>query len=220
MAEVIPTVIIDRFFETPSLVRAYAQTLKFYKCTDHPNRGHWPGKRTDLMHKLDPVFHEIVCRKLIKYLPNYRAFEIADLTFHISTGESGSGWIHTDDDHLGIGGVIYLNEGLKEDTGTSIYDIPAGAEMQGYEEEFHKAMEAQGTSDVSIFDKYKEECNSYFNESIKVQARYNRAIIFDGRKYHGGQNFYGSTSDDARLTLVFFGRGINDYQSYDARFEG
>ena len=220
MAEVVPTTIIDRFFETPSLVRKYAQSLEYYPCTEHPNRGYWPGKRTKLLQDLDPVLHEIICRKIIRYLPSYRAFEIADAAFHISTGECGSGWIHTDDDHLGIGGVIYLNPDMTEDSGTTIYDVPAGAEMQGYEEEFHKAMEAQGTEAIANFDKYKEQCNSYFNESIKVQARYNRAILFDGRKYHGGQNFYGSTSDDARLTLVFFGRGINDYQSYDARFEG
>ena len=70
-----------------------------------------------------------------------------------------------------------------------------------------KAMEAQGTEGIRVFDKCKEQCNSYFNESIKVQARYNRCIIFDGRKYHGGQNFYGTNSSDARLTIVFFGQG-------------
>ena len=205
--EIVPTIVVDNFFETPSLVYANAQQQEYFTCTEHPNRGYWPGKRSRLINDTDPIFHEIICSKIIKYIPAFTHLHIADAAFHISTGECNSGWIHTDDDHLGIGAVIYLNKEYKQDTGTTIYDVPAGAEMQGYEEEFHKAMEAQGTEGIRVFDKYKEQCNSYFKESIKVQARYNRCIIFDGRKYHGGQNFYGTDSSDARLTIVFFGQG-------------
>jgi hypothetical protein len=206
--ELVPTTVVDNFFETPSLVRNLALHQDYWKCTEHPNGGNWPGKRTRYINEIDPVFHEIVCKKLIRYLPHHVAFEIADMTFHISDAINSPGWIHTDPPHLGIGAVIYLNEGIKQSTGTCLYDVPSGFNGQGYEEEFQRQLALQGTPEATEFEKYKEECNSMFQPSVTVEARYNRCVIFDGRKYHGGMNFYGSNVDDARLTIVFFGRGI------------
>jgi len=206
--ELVPTTVVDNFFETPSLVRNLALHQDYWKCTEHPNGGNWPGKRTRYINEIDPVFHEIVCKKLIRYLPHHVAFEIADMTFHISDAINSPGWIHTDPPHLGIGGVIYLNEGIKQSTGTCLYDVPSGFNGQGYEEEFQQQLALQGTPEASKFEKYKDECNGVFRPSVTVEARYNRCVIFDGRKYHGGMNFYGSNVDDARLTIVFFGRGI------------
>jgi len=206
--ELVPTTVVDNFFETPSLVRNLALHQDYWKCTEHPNGGNWPGKRTRYLNEIDPVFHEIVCKKLIRYLPHHVAFEIADMTFHISDAINSPGWIHTDPPHLGIGAVIYLNEGIKQSTGTCLYDVSPGFNGQGYEEEFKQQLALQGTPEASKFEKYKDECNGVFRPSVTVEARYNRCVIFDGRKYHGGMNFYGSNVDDARLTIVFFGRGI------------
>ena len=44
--ETIPTVVVDNFFETPSLVAQYALQQQYFKCTEHPAGGTWPGKRT------------------------------------------------------------------------------------------------------------------------------------------------------------------------------
>lgn len=206
--EFVPTTVIDNFFETPSLVRAFAQQQEYFLCTDHPRGGNWPGKRCELLNEIDPVFHEIVCKKLIRYLPHHQAFEIADMTFHYCDEPNSPGWIHTDPPHLGIGAVIYLNQGIRSGTGTCLYDVPPGFNGQGYEEEFQQQLALQGTPEAAKFEKYKEDCNGVFRPSVTVEARYNRCILFDGRKYHGGMNFFGNDVTDARLTLVFFGRGI------------
>jgi len=207
--ELIPTIVVDNFFETPSLVVAMAQQLEYWRCTNHPNGGSWPGKRSDFINHLDPIFHEIVCKKLIRYLPHHQGFDIADMAFHVSDGSTKSGWVHSDPPHLGIGAVIYLNKEFRQGAGTTIYDVPAGYNGQVYEKEFKAQLQCQDDPEaVAKFEEFKRQCNSDFKPSVSVEARYNRAIIFDGRKYHGGMDFFGNDASDGRLTIVFFGRGI------------
>ena len=52
------------------------------------------------------------------------------------------------------------------------------------------------------------ECNKHFTPNTSVEARFNRCIIFDGRKYHSGGDYFGNDITTGRLTLVFFGRSI------------
>lgn len=206
--EVIPTVIIDNFFETPSLVAKYARDQEYMKCTEHPAGGTWPGKRTQLLDKLDPVLHEMVCRKLIRYLPHHMGFELADMTFHISTEETKEGWIHTDPPHLGIGVVIYLNDGIRDNTGTKLYDVPPGYAGQMYEDEFKSQMAATEQENIDEYNAVRDQCNKDFRMSITCEERFNRCIIFDGRKYHGAAGLYGDNPENGRLTLVCFLRGV------------
>lgn len=207
--ELIPTIVVDNFFETPSLVVNMAQQLEYWRCTDHPNGGNWPGKRSDFINHLDPIFHEIVCKKLIRYLPHHQGFDIADMAFHVSDGSTKSGWVHSDPPHLGIGAVIYLNKEFRQGAGTTIYDVPVGYNGQAYEREFKAQLQCQDDPEAVVkFEEFKKQCNSDFKPSVSVEARYNRAIIFDGRKYHGGMDFFGNDASDGRLTIVFFGRGI------------
>ena len=140
--ETIPTVVIDNFFETPSMIANYAREQQYFKCTEHPSGGTWPGKRTPLLDKLDKQLHQKICSKLVRYLPHHIGFDIADMTFHISTAETGKGWIHTDPPHLGIGVVIYLNQGYRQNSGTALYDVPKGYSGQMYESEFKNQMAA------------------------------------------------------------------------------
>ena len=77
--EIVPTIVVDNFFETPSLVYANAQQQEYFTCTEHPNRGYWPGKRSRLINDTDPIFHEIICSKIIKYIPAFTHLHIARL---------------------------------------------------------------------------------------------------------------------------------------------
>jgi len=47
-----PTLSLDNFFENPDKILKFANSFEF---KPDPN-GKWPGKRTDLLHVLDPVF--------------------------------------------------------------------------------------------------------------------------------------------------------------------
>ena len=206
--ETIPTVVIDNFFETPSMIANYAREQQYFKCTEHPSGGTWPGKRTPLLDKLDKQLHQKICSKLVRYLPHHIGFDIADMTFHISTAETGKGWIHTDPPHLGIGVVIYLNQGYRQNSGTALYDVPKGYSGQMYESEFKNQMAADSQEERDSYADMQQKCNEDFRVSINVEERYNRCIIFDGRKYHGAVGLYGDTPEDARLTLVCFLKGV------------
>ena len=105
--------------------------------------------------------------------------------------------------------VIYLNDGRVADRGTTIYDVPPDFAGQGFEEEFKKQLLAQDDEEAAgAYEKYKEECNEMYQASISVESRYNRCLIFDGRKYHGGMDFFGNDVHDSRLTIVGFFHGI------------
>lgn len=207
--EYVPTIVIDNFFETPSLVINLAKQQKYWRCYDHPNKGNWPGKRSELLDSVDPVLHEIICRKVTSYLPAFVGFDIADIAFHVCDGNNKRGWIHSDPPHLGVGMVIYLNDGVVPNRGTTIYDVPPNFSGQGFEEEFKKQLLAQDDEEsAAAYEKYKDECNSMYQTSISIESRYNRCLIFDGRKFHGGMDFYGNDVNDARLTIVGFFHGI------------
>lgn len=205
----IPTIVVDNFFDTPSVVRNWALTLDYLPCKDHPNGGNWPGKRVaPLMHQLDWHFHQRLAAKLIQYLPNKTHFERLDVTFHLCTSEYESGWIHRDDAEFGIGGLIYLNPEYPQGCGTSLYDVPAGDDSINYEDEFQTSVNTDDPELRSRLNKHRHECNKHFVPNTTIEARYNRCIIFDGRKYHSGGEFFGNDMTDGRLTLLFFGRAV------------
>ena len=133
MPNQIPTIIIDNFFETPSVIRNWALSLDYLVCKDHPAKGNWPGKRSShLLHELDYHFHQRLCSKLIDYLPGYTSFERFESTFHLCTGNYDCGWVHRDSEQFGIGGMVYLNESYTNGCGTILYDVPDNDDRVGY----------------------------------------------------------------------------------------
>ena len=65
------------------------------------------------------------------------------------------------------------------------------------------------TDDIELrkrLNKLRLDCNKHFIPNTSVEARFNRCIIFDGRKYHSGGNYFGTDINTGRLTLVFFGK--------------
>lgn len=77
-----------------------------------------------------------------------------------------------------------------------------------YENEFKSQMAAETQEERDSYADMQQKCNEDFRVSINVEERYNRCIIFDGRKYHGAVGLYGNDPQDARLTLVGFFRGV------------
>ena len=107
--------------------------------------------------------------------------------------------------------VIYLNDGVVPNRGTTIYDVPPHFKGQGFEDEFKKQLLAQDDAEsAAAYDTYREECNAMYQTSISVESRYNRCLLFDGRKFHGGMDFFGNDVQDSRLTIVGFFHGIAD----------
>lgn len=210
----IPTIIIDNFFETPSLVREYALGLEFFK----GNRGNWPGTRTEFLDKINPELFEVVAKNLIKHLKGYNGFSELQASFQLVTQIHEKGWIHTDDTKFNVGAVIFLNPSSPVDSGFSIYDIPSYAgdmywnqHIKMKEEYFSKFKEQVKTEDpeeIKKYVEYRDLHNSAYTENIKIQNRFNRALIFSSEQCHSAQNFFGTDKNDARLTLVCFGKAV------------
>ena len=56
-----PTVtVIDNFFKDPDSIVEIANNLEFYPNSD----GAWPGRRTKLLHEVEPEFFEFFGQKL------------------------------------------------------------------------------------------------------------------------------------------------------------
>ena len=209
MPNQIPTIIIDNFFETPSVIRNWALSLDYLVCKDHPAKGNWPGKRSShLLHELDYHFHQRLCSKLIDYLPGYTSFERFESTFHLCTGNYDCGWVHRDSEQFGIGGMVYLNESYTNGCGTILYDVPENDDRVGYTEDFKSNVLTDDESVRAEGNKIIREKNKPFTSNTVCEARYNRCLLFDGQKYHSAGDFFGDNITNGRLTLVFFAKAI------------
>ena len=101
-----------------------------------------------------------------------------------------------------LGGLIYFNQSPEPDTGTNIYEETRGYSLVDREVNETKIKHYLGhkVSDEEYESSYNK-MRSQFTETIKVENRYNRLLLFDGMTYHGVNTF---GKDTERLTLVFF----------------
>jgi len=51
-------------------------------------------------------------------------------------------------------------------------------------------------------------------ETMIVENIYNHIILYEGHEFHKANNFFGSTIEDSRLTLVFFVKNIKANKEY------
>ena len=214
MTDILPTIVVDNFFETPSLVRDYALGLEFFK----GNRGNWPGTRTQFLDKINSELFEVVARNLIVNLNGYTGFSELQASFQLVSEIHGSGWVHTDDTRFNLGVIIFLNPNPPENSGFAIYEPLAKLgdlyweQHQKLKEEyfskFKKQVETENADEIKKYVEYRNKHNATYRESIRFQNKFNRALMFSSSQHHAAQNFFGATKEDSRLTLVCFGRAV------------
>ena len=196
---IIPTTVVDDFFDNPQWVREFALQQQF-----NPDpRGMWPGLRSaqlDLLHK--PLFDHTVGRILSIFYDLHNA----DLTWHASGGfqlTSGSynqGWVHKDMEM--ITAIIYLNDNAHNTpNGTTIYDIKEpGIQFLNTDKKKESFL---NTDLVLENDKYRKEHNDNYQASTIVKNKFNRMVAFDSHLFHAADDFAMPDNTD-RLTLVIF----------------
>lgn len=197
----IPTTILDGFFEDPDYVRKFALQQQFY--TDPNNM--WPGKRSAPLHEINPhlFFHTV--DKFLSLFYTRDAIEEYEATamFQIVDGRYDQGWVHRDSDL--ITGIVYLNPNPPLKTGTMIYDpkVPGAQIVNGIEKV--TANRDPETHRESVKE-FRDQNNGQFETSIGVANKYNRLIAFDSNLHHAAMDFFGEEARDetSRLTLIFY----------------
>ncbi len=199
---IIPTTIVDNFFDNPDKVRQWAIQQSFYPDED----GRWPGLRTEQVANLDNLFFQYVIRKSISLFFNFQQETdirwVVSMVFQIVDKNYDSGWVHSDGNDSQITGIVYLNKDAKLAGGTSIMREKNNILVHKNTYDITKDSYLKQKTRQEV-EKYREEHNNQFEETINISNVYNRLVLFDSHLYHKAQSFFGE-DDDARLTLIFF----------------
>lgn len=172
-------IVIDNFFKDPDAVR------KFALAQEYPVAGNYPGKRTKSFATEDmkQLFTQIT-GKSIRYWPDgYNG------SFQYTTQDMSS-WIHRD--LTDYGAIIYLTPNAPLNSGTTFYQ--------------HKTLQLDECPDAKLSDRLYEDSRNYDAWDIvdQVSNKYNRLIIFNGRRSHSSTGYFGDSLTTGRLFQVFF----------------
>jgi hypothetical protein len=198
-----PITIVDDFYENPELVRDFALSQTFY-----PSTGHYPGKRTSQLCNLNQQFFNNFCEKLFSLFYDFNTNTLewnVETTFQkigkLSENKESKfnvGWIHKDP--VILSGIIYLSE---DSVGTNIYyPIDPNGNYNDLHRKERDIFYSGGDVDEDEYSKSITEINSKFQESVRIDGKFNRLVLFEGGVYHGVPSFY--CNNEYRLTQVFF----------------
>ena len=192
----IPTLVFDDFFKNPDLITKYAHSLEYKKASG----GEWPGERTKPLHEINEELFLEIGNKILKLLwpSSYENIEYqAKCHFQKITKQYvNKGWIHKDPEILTA--LVYLSK--HENCGTSIFEQKTVNLFKNVE----MKKELYINENFNEEEKYLEENNNNFNETISIKSRYNRIIIFDSQQIHAAQKFCEKDIEEDRLTLIMF----------------
>jgi hypothetical protein len=201
MNTIIPTTVVDDFFEDPDSIRAFGLRQQYQR----DQEGRWPGSRAMDLNQLNSQLFTHVASRLLSVFWDITATPVhwrAHGTFQRVTNNYAAGWIHQDADSL-LTAIVYLTPNAPLTSGTSIYrrkditvPIPEAwdqAKRQGY---------LTGQMDTAEYLHARDATNRCYEETLQVNNVYNRLLIFDSRLYHGVRAF--DTGEEDRLTLTMF----------------
>jgi hypothetical protein len=203
-----PTICVDNFYKNPDKVREFALSLD-YDNMDNLT-GYYPGKRTQLLHKVDSDFFDKFCEKLFSIYYDF----LSPVKWEISTSFQliypmadnpydgrNIGWIHKDYETL-FGGIIYLTPDINPNCGTSIFRQSKEIDIDLVNKVNQEKVNFYTKGNAEEHNKSLSVNNSFFTETARFDNIYNRLVSFDGECFHGANNFYSETQP--RLTQAFF----------------
>lgn len=201
----LPLRVIEDFFRTPELWRSFALQQEYFM----PEFDVFPGKRSKPLHELDLEAMDEFAKTLQRNIPRCNGFRDLAVRFHTVDETFVKGWIHDDDPNINLAGLVYLNKDAPLGTGTSFYDdqldtMADKAHMLVQRDIFELTPEQR----LEI-NNFRDEHRNNFKVNTVVENVFNRCITFDPRVWHAPDNFFGTTIEDSRLTLVFY--AVVDY---------
>lgn len=194
---IVPTTVVDNFFNDPYLVRNFAQQQS-YKIDSFYQ---WPGERTESIHILNPGFFSNTINKFLQiFYPSNEHIEWSGYGFFQKvSGLYDKGWVHVDGTL--ITGIVYLNDEDHSNAGTTIYQPKVLGEQMLHVDQ--RTASNQNPTLTKNYESYRKENESQFEESITIKNKFNRLVAFDSHLYHAANNYFGD-DDQSRLTMVFF----------------
>jgi hypothetical protein len=195
--DLIPVTIVDDFFDDPDSIRAMALNLTFKKGYNAPGaRAICPSDISD-----------IVCKKIFAMLIDMNKHIVegkADLYFQLTTEELEEGWVHSDVGKTYFAGVVYLTPNAPLSGGTSIYKAKSDSFDMSPLQQIKQRVYMGESTDLEEFKKARKQNNDLFYKTVEVSNIYNRLVMYPVNEFHSENKLFGTTKDDARLTLVFF----------------
>lgn len=197
-----PIKVVDNFLEAPDLWRHYALKQEFSRDDLAP----WPGEQSKLLNELNPNLFGSLASKLIKHVHGCKSFQFLKVNFTLVDESYTMGWLHQDEPHYNVAGVIYLNPVPADDSGTVFYNQSAPF-TEDFKNVFHEELTASA-KDRPSYARYKEQQRSFFKQDTVVENEYNRCVMFDPHHWHSVNRFFGNSKDTSRLTINFFGIAV------------
>ena len=208
----IPTTVQDNFFDRPDELVRLADSLEFTPAEEQQ----YPGARSAPFSLIDRDLDRFVGQRILKSWFHASEFSwstdlnwISDIRFQIVEPAhedqyhiKNRGWAHFDASTR-FGGIVYLNPDPEPDTGTDILQTKKGyfwSKPDSIEIEKRFYNDPSSVSDEE-YEKAWRDINDQWEETIRVENRYNRLMVFNSQQAHRVHTF---GHKQKRLTISFF----------------
>ena len=207
-----PITIIDDFFEDPDQIHDLALEI------DYNPRGPtaFPGVVSNPLNEISSELVQWLSEKMVSiYFGHYTWMNWRnDVDIHKEDPYPDKdsilnrGAIHWDGGNCQLAGVVYLNKKPSRDAGTSFYTTK-NQFFNSHRKDFQaqylpKLKKYHAGEDVPDIEEVYSDYINQFEETARVQAKYNRLIMYDPTLWHGPTTL----GDQTRYTLRTFMSGI------------
>jgi hypothetical protein len=176
-------IVIDQFYDNPMEIRTHALSQEFEV------QGNYPGLRTSFQTSLDQTykykqkFESLLGKKITFWPQGYNT------SFQYTTSKDVS-WIHRDMTEYSA--IVFLSMDPPCDSGTLFYR--------------HKELLQEEAENLSKEDLMNEDTydTSKWELVDQIGNKFNRCIIFRGKRSHIAGKYFGHQKEDGRLFQMFF----------------
>ena len=171
-------IIVNDFYKHPEKVREFAIQCNFETV------GNFPGLRTKSFatSKIKEKFEKIIGKKIIDF-PQGRIYDYNGcFQYTLSNNKS---WIHVDN-YNNWAGVLYLTPDAPLNSGTKFYEF-----------------NDKSITDLNEKNKYSQDFSKWTLVD-RVGNVFNRLLLFNSKRFHISDEYFGNNIYNSRLFQVFF----------------
>ena len=211
-----PTTVVDDFFPDPDVISDLARNVEY----SEKELQFFPGNVSkERLHQIDRSIYEFVLDKIVTLFwdPQYHNLT-CDCRMDFQKIEPypdkdhllNKGTIHSDIQSVSLAGVIYLNKNPSKDSGTSIYEInnPYYLPRKDYKDALERYNRGDDVEDI---DKIFQEHYDNFEESVRIQNKYNRLVLYSPELWHSATTFGEQTRHTLRIFINYMGSKDQNY---------